>query len=548
MQAQDDVTGTLDAKTQLKILNTLAVELINHSDKGQLAWYVAREIVHKLGFSDCVIYYIDENGKNLHQVAAIGAKNPKGNVILNPLRIPLGDGVCGEVAQTGLPLLIEDLKGRDNYIVDLEEGVSELCVPLIFEGDIWGVIDSENYNVSFYTPDHLEILTSIAALMASKLSILHKNQTLKDSEKRNRMIFSSSLEGIITFDNSGQVLECNLAAQKIFNKSEKMAKSVSISHCFSTILDPSPYNDAKAWITDLIQITGLGARTEQIAKRSSEEMFECELTLNSYDLDGSRFFTAFIRDISQSKKTERERLQALQDAEHASKAKSEFLAIMSHELRTPLNAIIGFSDILSSEIFGPVGSPKYLEYSKDISSGGNHLLKLVNDILDLSAIESNKISHQKEWLQVREAITDSCALISGQAAQRKITFSSDISDNLPPLFADKTSLNQIIINLLSNAIKFTPEKGRVSLKIRSAYGHHIIEVSDNGKGFPTDDTETLLAPFTRGEDSAHKAQEGSGLGLAIVKSLVELHKGELEIHSSSGVGATVRVILPTTTE
>ena len=253
------------------------------------------------------------------------------------------------------------------------------------------------------------------------------------------------------------------------------------------------------------------------------------------------------RDITERKRVDDALNGALMDAEKANKAKSEFLANMSHELRTPLNAISGFSEMLTGEFFGTLGSPKYKEYADDIRVSSEYLLNLVNDILDLSAVEAGKQSLAKERLIVDDVIKGCSTVIAAAAENKSIDYAVDLPDEIQPLLADRRALKQILLNVLSNATKFTPAGGRVTLKITESNNHHVFEVSDTGEGVPADKLSSLTDPFVRANTNPHMAQEGTGLGLAIVKSLVNLHNGELNIKSKVGEGTIVTVMLPSDT-
>ena len=249
-------------------------------------------------------------------------------------------------------------------------------------------------------------------------------------------------------------------------------------------------------------------------------------------------------DVSEQRRAEEARDEALAEAEQANQAKSDFLATMSHELRTPLNAIIGFSEMIEAEYFGALGSEKYKEYAHDIHSSSEHLLSLINDILDLSAIEAGKQPLTKEDLIVKDLVADCTPIISSASNEKNIAFSVEVPDNLPLLFADRRAVKQILLNLLSNAVKYTPEGRKILLKISATVEFHSFEVSDTGIGVPAEKLSTLTNPFVRTESDPHQPQEGSGLGLAIVKSLVDLHGGELNIKSEVGRGTSVQVMLP----
>ena len=231
-------------------------------------------------------------------------------------------------------------------------------------------------------------------------------------------------------------------------------------------------------------------------------------------------------------------------AEEANQAKSKFLANMSHELRTPLNAIIGFSEIMESGMFGPLGAEKYHEYCSDIRSSGQYLLDVINDILDMSKIEAGRIRLDFEELDARRAARRSHARRVGA---RRRTSSSSWSPKISPdlaLRADRRALKQIVLNLLSNAVKFTPDGGRVTVRGRAADDCIVLAIADTGIGIAKDALAKLGRPFEQVESQLTKSHQGSGLGLAIAKSLVELHGGRMRIRSTLGKGTLVVVRLP----
>ena len=230
-------------------------------------------------------------------------------------------------------------------------------------------------------------------------------------------------------------------------------------------------------------------------------------------------------------------------AEEANQAKSKFLANMSHELRTPLNAIIGFSEIMESGMFGPLGADKYQEYCGDIRGSGEYLLDVINDILDMSKIEAGRIRLDFEDLELDPLLSEAMRVVSARAQDKQLEVTARISPDLK-LRADRRALKQIALNLLSNAVKFTPAGGRVTVRGRATDHCIVLGIADSGIGIAKEALTRLGRPFEQVESQLTKSHQGSGLGLAIAKSLVELHGGRMRIRSSLGKGTLVVVRLP----
>jgi len=230
-------------------------------------------------------------------------------------------------------------------------------------------------------------------------------------------------------------------------------------------------------------------------------------------------------------------------AEEANQAKSEFLANMSHELRTPLNAIIGFSEMMESGLFGPLGDMKYLEYCRDIRESGRYLLDVINDILDMSKIEAGRTTLEPELVELDSFLVGTTRLVAGRAAEKQLAIVAEIEPSIR-LHADRRMFKQIIINLLSNAVKFTPDGGRITVRARTVANHVNIAIEDTGIGIPKDALRKLGKPFEQVESQLTKTHRGSGLGLAIAKSLTELHGGAMRIRSTLGTGTIVMIRLP----
>jgi signal transduction histidine kinase len=236
---------------------------------------------------------------------------------------------------------------------------------------------------------------------------------------------------------------------------------------------------------------------------------------------------------------------AKEQAELAARAKGEFLATMSHELRTPLNAILGFSEMIAQAALGPVDQ-RYRDYGTHIMSSGQHLLSLVNDVLDLSKLESGKFEIHQEWVDIGALLKNCKEMVIGLANEADIVLSVKKDENLGPVWADPLRLKQIVVNLLSNAIKFTGAGGWIKVSVRVASNHDmIIEVADSGIGMNAQGIKKALEPFGQVDSPINRSQGGTGLGLPVVKHLAELHGGSLNLTSAPGSGTCATIRLPT---
>jgi PAS domain S-box-containing protein len=261
--------------------------------------------------------------------------------------------------------------------------------------------------------------------------------------------------------------------------------------------------------------------------------------------DGQIASLSWLTDITERKAMEAEIIKSKEAAEYANRTKTEFLAHMSHELRTPLNAIIGFAEVIKDELFGPAGTPKYLDYANDIHMSGKHLLDLINDILDLSKLEAGKLELREADVSLAGIAEQTCMLMQNNARSGGVKLTCDAPDSVPLLRADERALRQVMLNFLSNAIKFTPRGGNVAVRVRTLPdGAVALSVSDTGIGMNSEELRTALLPFGQIDSMIARQHKGTGLGLPISRSLIELHGGNLDIRTEPSKGTTLIVTFP----
>ncbi len=269
---------------------------------------------------------------------------------------------------------------------------------------------------------------------------------------------------------------------------------------------------------------------------------------NAYYSDTRKNITGSLssgQDITDRKRGEIELLKAKEEADQASIAKSHLMANISHELRTPLNAIIGFSGSIREEIYGPLRNEKYQEYMEDINQSGRHLLDLINDILDVSALEAGAMEMNEEEVDLSEVVEASIHMVSQLAAVGDVTVSSSISADTPHIYVDKRRIKQILINLLNNAVKFTPKGGNVWVSaLQNKPGSLEISVADTGIGMNSKELEKALSKFGQVDSGLNRKHEGTGLGLPLTKGLIEMHGGTMDILSGEGKGTVITLKLP----
>ena len=388
-----------------------------------------------------------------------------------------------------------------------------------------------------------------AAALAVMVQLVHRRSegAVRAGEERYRLLAENATDMITRHDEKGRVLFASLAAQQLFGEpvqkiaGEGLFERVHVADrpAYLTALSRSLANNEPIAVEFRIRRAG-GAEP---ARYVWVEM-RCR-PLRAEDMAlGRPGIVAVTRDISDRKAQEAEVLRTRGEAESASRAKTQFLANMSHELRTPLNAVIGFSEILNRELFGTLGEARYRDYARLIHESGEHLLNVVNDILDMSKIEAGKFKIVKEPFDVAPLVKSCCDLLRHTAEQRSLSLILDVAHGIPELPADKRACKQMLINVISNAIKFTDPGGWVRVTARRVDGNVEFSVADNGIGIAEADLPKLGKPFVQANNSYDRSYDGAGLGLSVVKGLARLHGGSLELRSKLGEGTIATIVLP----
>ncbi len=355
-------------------------------------------------------------------------------------------------------------------------------------------------------------------------------------------ILDTATDGVVLLTPEGVIRSMNRSGEALFGDDSETLAGQPFRQLFAyeSRLTIDSY---LASLRESERASVLNDGREVIGKEKSGGFIPLFITLGK--LPASSGYCVVLRDITPWKRVENELRQARRAAEDASAQKTEFLARVSHEVRTPLNAIIGFSELMISERFGPVGNPRYRDYLRDIQKSGNHVLDLVNDLLDISKIEGGHQEMEYEAVGLNELVAEAVAMLQPQANAERVIVRTSLHSGLPDIVADPRSIKQVAINLLTNAVKFTAAGGQVIASTsRNRDGSIALRVRDSGIGMSQDDISQALKPFKQISTLHRSRRDGTGLGLPLTKALVEANKARFSIESEPNVGTLVEVTFP----
>ncbi len=359
-----------------------------------------------------------------------------------------------------------------------------------------------------------------------------------------RAIVDTATDGVVLITRDGMIRSISRPAEALFGFDSDEVLGQPFVSLFA-IESQRAARDYLAGLTEHGVASVLNDGREVIGREAQGRFIPLFMTIGRLPNDSG--FCAVVRDITQWKRAEEELTQSRAQAERASSQKTDFLARVSHEIRTPLNAIIGFSELMMDEKFGPVGNDRYRDYLRDINRSGNHVLDLVNDLLDISKIEAGEQEMAYEAVSLNDTLSETVAMMQPQANRERVIIRSSLAAKLPEVVADLRSVRQIALNLLSNAVRYTLAGGQVI--VSTAYepsGDVVMRVRDTGVGMTPAEIEQALKPFKQVSTLRRGRQDGTGLGLPLTKAMVEANRARFAIVSTPGEGTLVEVVFPST--
>ncbi len=550
-------------RTLFKTINDFALKLLTIPSTEELVWYVAREVVGRMGFDDCVIYLIDQDRRLLRQSAAIGIKNPHANQIINALEIPIGDGITGTVAQTKQAMVVADLSKDPRYIPDVEPALSEICVPLIIDDTVVGVIDCEDPKANQYGDEHLEILTTIAAMTSAKLKLINEAKEAGTRSEELARLNAELTEQIAVRERAEQALKKSRAQLlSIMNNSPALISIkdldsrytyVNPSYCryFQTTPEQAIGQTADGILADDIA-AGIRVGDDAIASAGNRspigEPFpvkfgDSTLLLTKFpicDEDGNLLNIGTIGiDISEQKQAE-ESLRQAQKME----AVGQLTGGVAHDFNNLLAVILGNAELLADNR-DPM-DPRVQAVIRSAERGS----ELTQRLLAYSR-QQPLINRSADLAKLVHSLHDLLQRTLGET----IVIETRAQPGLWRALVDTGQVENAILNLAINARDAMPHGGRLTIACENTYlddvfvadnpetapGEYVsLSVIDTGMGIPPDVQTRVFEPFF----TTKEVGQGSGLGLSMVYGFAKQSRGHVAITSAEGQGTTVRLYLP----
>jgi signal transduction histidine kinase len=545
-----DVIGTLEDRVQerteaLETSADISRQMTTIVDRQELLRYLVDRIQAEFDFYHAHIYLVEEETRDL--VVVEGSGDVGQQLKARGHRLKIGQGIVGSVASTGEAVLANDVNQIPHFVRNalLPETNSELAVPLRKGNHILGVLDIQSEQIDRFTSQDLALLQSIAdqaAIALENIRLLVGTQgALREVERLNRQLtrqtwgeFSQEMQARAYRFAHGVSTPIAENAEGWLPPMKQAAAAKQLVKQTHPGNGERPSAELAVPLTLRGEVIGvLGIKREETPDWADEELAAVEAIADqlSRALENARLSKEQEKTIEQLKEVDR--------------LKSEFLTSMSHELRTPLNSIIGFADVLLQGIDGDLNDMATNDI-RLIYSSGQHLLALINDILDLSKIEAGKMELVREPIDIDDTIKDVLAASNALVKDKPVEILVDAVPNMPPVYADKLRLSQILLNLVSNAAKFT-HQGSITIKAQlddQDPDRMRIGIADTGIGIPKDKLDTIFDRFRQADSSTTRQYGGTGLGLAISRNLTQMHGGELKVRSEVGTGSEFYFTIP----
>ncbi len=576
-QAKEDVKALLN---ETKELYRIGIALTSAEELEEVLDTLLIETLRTLNVPAGSIALYDEKSDTLTLKASHGFSK---NFSQNSQWKRRDGGITDHILSKRIPTIISDIEKypfADNRIL-IKEGIkSIIAVPLFANDHITGILYLDDFEPRTWTEREIEFITLLGIQAAYAIEKFRLIEAISETKNYLGNVLNNSADIIVTTDTKGRVVEFNKGASRILGYSKEEVTGKKAEKFW---VQPAERHE----ILRMLESAGYVSNYETQLIAKDGRVVDVSLTL-SYILSSKKGILGTVgisKDITEKKKLERaveernlelrelnekleekviERTRDLEKAnrelDRSSKLKSQFIATMSHELRTPLNSILGFSELLMDEIFGPL-TEKQKRHVTNIHNSGNHLLQLINNILDIAKIESGKMELHYEGFSVHQAVSEVETVIRPLADKKKQELITKIGEDVTLIKADKVKFKQVLYNLVSNAVKFTSEGGKIFIEMALAGEGDLyftryknicpkkesclrVSVTDTGIGIKREDHEKIFSEFEQVDSSFSRRYEGTGLGLALTKKLVELHGGDIFVESEEGKGSKFTVVLP----
>ncbi len=563
-------------------LSEFATSVSSWHSEDDVLWDICDRCISVLGFVDAVIYLVDEARGVLIQKAAYGPKNPRRREILSPIEVPLGRGIVGTVARSGRAEIVADTRLDPRYIEDDQARAAEIAVPIVSDGRVLGVIDSEHPSPGFFNSDHLTVLTAIASICASKLTRARAERQLRElnrelerrvaertaeltaanarlereiaeraraeaAAKASAQRFRESDERFRKAFRSipAHVLVVRLADMRILEVNESLVQNSGFSRAEilgRTTIELNLWADdaSRDQFLELLRTQGFVHSFEAVFRSKDGRVDWALLSAEFIELDGEKCILSLSLPITERKRAEEELQKALTRERELSRLRSAFVSLVSHEFRTPIGVIHSSAEILERYLDRLDGEQRR-EHLRAIQSHAWRMAELMEGVLVFGRAEAGRL----EFQPLNFDLAASCqgwAEELGRATDHRCPILIEVPPRLPSAFGDASLLRHVVVNLLSNAVKYSPVGAEIVLSLQRQGNNATIQVRDRGIGIPAADRARLFQAFERGSNTG--PIPGTGLGLVVIRHCLDLQAGTIEIDSREHAGTTVSVHVP----